>query len=240
MDKVIYTKENINEADLLEEILVDAVEGNRRKFLKRGSVAAAAMAMAGVWLGQKRTILAADDGRTDIQLLQESFTFEQQAANSYAALGSQKGAGGEDLITGVLLSVAVQFQADHRAHAERFKTVLLEVGGTVPADTIGTTLSVEVLKPKANTQLNSAAGIVRYALAVEVFAMKLWVDYFRYCEDQRARRVFMDLAPNEGAHAAILRAALKFVLKVPTDYDNVDPGKAIVPHIFVAQDAPVF
>ncbi|MDZ4746009.1 MAG: ferritin-like domain-containing protein [bacterium] len=238
MEKLIFTKEHITEADLLEEVLADAVEGNRRKFLKRGAVAASAMAMAGMWLGQKRTILAADDGRTDVQLLAESFTLEQQAVNTYAAAASLKSPDGLDYISGPVLSVALRFKADHTAHALRFKEVLEQLGGTVPADTTTTTLTA--FPPGANSKLDSTRGILRYALAVEVFAMKLWVDYFRYSEDARARRVFMDLAPNEGAHAAILRAALKLVLSEPTDYDNADVGKAIVPHIFVSQDGPVF
>ncbi len=240
MENVIIKKADISEADLLESMLSDVVENNRRKFLKRGGVVAAAMAMAGTWMGQPSTVSAADDGRTDVQFLQESYTLEQQTVNTYTTVASQKGAGGEDLISGVLLDVTTRFKVVHKEHADRFKDIIVQLGGTVPADTILTTLSVEVLKPKANSQLTSAAGIVRYALGVEVYLMKLYVDYFRYCEDQRARRVFLDIAPNQGAHVAILRAALKRVLSAPTDYDNIDEGKAIVPHIFVSQDAPVF
>lgn len=238
MEKIIFTQEHIKEADLLEEMIADSIEGNRRKFLKRGSVAAAAMAMAGMWLGQKRTLLAADDGRTDVQLLQESFTFEQQAVNTYVAAAGLLSPGGAPYLTGPILSVAKRFGLDHAAHAARFSEVITQLGGTVPADVSSTTLTKHA--PGPNSMLNSTQGVLRYALAIEVLAMKLWVDYFRYCEDQRARRVFMDIAPNEGAHAAILRAALKLVLSQPTDYDNVDPGKAVVPHIFVSQDNPKF
>lgn len=238
MEKLIFTNEHIREADILEEMIADSIEGNRRKFLKRGSVAVAAMAMAGMWLGQNRTMLAADDGRTDLKLLQESFTLEQQAVNTYAAAAGLQSADGTKYLTGAVLSVAQRFRLDHAAHASRFREVITQLGGTVPADVTSTTLTA--FPPKTDSKLDSTRGILRYALAIEVFAMKLWVDYFRYCEDERARRVLMDIAPNEGAHAAILRAALKLVLAEPTDYDSTDAGKAVVPHIFVSLDAPKF
>jgi len=238
MEKIIFTKEHIKEADILEEMLADSVAADRRKFLKKGTVAAVAMSMAGLWLNDKRTILAADDGRTDLQLLQESFTIEQQTVNTYAAAAGLRSPDGTSYLTGAVLSVAQRFSLDHAAHAERFREVITQLGGTVPTDVTSTTLTA--FPPGANSKLDSSRGILRYALAIEVFKMKLWVDYFRYSEDARARRVFMDLAPNEGAHAAILRAALKLVLLQPTDYDNADAGKAVVPHIFVSQDGPVF
>lgn len=239
MEKMIITKENINEANLLEEILSDAVHGNRRSFLKRGSVAAAAVAMSGMTLMRPQSARAADDPRTDVQLLQESYITEQRAVNTYNTVQSQIDPVGHPLISGEVLSVAKQFSLDHKAHSLRFAEVITQLGGEIPADVSDTTLTVDGLKP-VTVQLNTTAGILRYALAVEVYAMKLWINYSAYSDDRKAKRVFLDLAPNEAAHAAILRAALKLLLTAPTDHDNADPGKAIVPFSRASLDAPVF
>jgi hypothetical protein len=75
---------------------------------------------------------------------------------------------------------------------------------------------------------------------VEIYAAKLWFQYFKDAQDLRTKRIFADIAPNEAAHAAILRAALKFIVSVPTDHDSMDPGKAVVPFTQLSFDSPVF
>lgn len=239
MLKPIFTSEHVREADVLEELLSDTITGDRRRFLKKGSLAVGAMALATSWFASTKQA-SAQTMKTDLQMLQESYTLEQLAVNTYSVAATLKPSEmGEPYISGPILSVAAAFIGDHTAHATRFAEVIAQLGGTVPTASTGTTL--EAFPPGPNSQLTSTAGILRYALAVEVYAAKLWYDYFKQGQDLRVKRVFADLAPNEAAHAAILRAALKFVLPggVP-DYDNADAGKAVVPFTQLSFDAPKF
>lgn len=245
MEKLIITKEHITkehiaEANLLEEMLAETVASNRRRFLKRGGLAAAAVATAGMWMTTPPKARAADDGRTDVQLLSDAILFEGRAVNTYGVVASQKGPSGEELVKGVVLSAVRRFALDHQAHVVRMKEVLTQLGGTVVPDPTDTTLEYANLKPGPNSLLASETGIMRYALGVEVHAMKEWSAYATYSENASAKRLFLDIAPNEAVHASIIRAALKLVIATSTDYDNADPGKAIVPFSFASSDAPKF
>lgn len=176
--------------------------------------------------------------KTDLEMLQESYTLELKAVNTYKAAAGMKNSSGEPFVSGAVLSVAADFIADHTEHAALFKAQIIARGGTVPPDTTDTTLTA--FPPGANSQLTSLQGILRYALAVEVYAAKLWFQYFKDATDLSVKRLFADLAPNEASHAAILRATLKLVVGVETDYDFANPGKAIVPFTQLSMDGPQF
>ncbi len=176
--------------------------------------------------------------KTDLEMLAESYTLELMAVNTYAAAAQLKDTTGSPIVDGAVLSVAQAFIADHTVHAERFASVIRELGGVVPGSTTETTLTQ--FPPGPNSALDSLVGILRYALAVEVYAAKLWNQYFGEAQDLRTKRVFADIAPNEAAHAALIRTTLKFVLGVPTDYDSTNPGKAVVPFSQLSFDGSVF
>lgn len=226
------------EASVLEELLDGQLVGDRRVFMKKGSLAAAAMAMAATWFASVTRTKAQTTAKSDLEMLTESYTLEQQAVNTYNAAAALRDSSGAPLVDGAVLSVAVAFIGDHTTHAVRFRDVIVQLGGTVPANTTATTL--DAFPPGPNSQLTSLPGILRYALAVEIFAAKLWYQYAKDAQDLRVRRVFADLAPNEAAHAAILRAALKFVVGTATDHDSSNPGKAVVPFTQLSFDSPVF
>jgi rubrerythrin len=176
--------------------------------------------------------------KTDLEMLRESYTLELMAVNTYAAAAGLKDDAGAPYVDGAIKSVALRFIADHTAHAEQFAMVIRQLGGEVPGPTTMTTL--EAFPPGPASQLTSLPGILRYALAVEVYAAKLWFQYFKDASDLRTKRVFADIGPNEAAHAALLRGTLKFVLGLPTDHDSSNAGKAVVPFTQVSFDAPVF
>jgi rubrerythrin len=176
--------------------------------------------------------------KTDLEMLQESYTLEQMAVNTYAAAAGLTDGTGKPFIDGAVLSVAQTFIADHTEHARLFKAQIEALGGAVPATTTETTLTD--FPPGPNSQLSSLQGILRYALAVEVYAAKLWFQYFKDAQALPVKRLFADLGPNEAAHAALLRATLKFILSVPTDHDNANAGRAVVPFTQLSMDSPVF
>lgn len=224
------------EDEILQELVAGRIMQERRSILKKGAIATAALAMMTSIL--KPTSLRAQMAKTDVQMLQDSYVLELKAVNTYKAAAGLKDGSGAPYVDGAVLSVASTFIADHTVHAQRFRDVLVQLGASIPSDTTDTTLGD--FPPGPNSMLTSLPGILRYALAVEVYAAKLWYQYFKDATDLRVKRVFADIAPNEAAHAALLRATLKFVLGTGTDHDNADPGKAVVPYTQLSYDAWVF
>lgn len=234
----ILTPETAREADALEDILSEVVPTSRRSMLKKGALAASALALATAWLGSAQKARAQGAGKTDREMLMESAILERQAINTYTAAAGLKDSSGQNFVSGDVLSVAVAFIGDHTYHRDRFDELAVELGGQASVATEETTLMA--FPPGPNSQLTSLPGVLRYALAVEIYAAKLWFQYFKDAQDLRTKRLFADIAPNEAAHAAILRAALKFIASVPTDHDSTDPGKAVVPFTQLSFDSPVF
>lgn len=225
----------VGEKEILEELMSGRIMQERRSILKKGAMAATALAMVSAF---RPMSVRAQMTKTDVQMLQDSYVLELKAINTYKAAAGLKDGNGMPYVDGAVLSVAAAFIADHAVHAQRFKEVLMQLGASVPSDTTETTLGD--YPPGPNSMLTSLQGILRYALAVEVFAAKLWYQYFKDAVDLRVRRVFADIAPNEAAHAALLRATLKFVVGTGTDHDSADPGKAVVPYTQLSYDSWVF
>lgn len=228
--------EQVRETEILNELMEGRLMPERRSILKKGAVAMAALAMFTSIF--KPSSVRAQMAKTDVQMLQESYILELKAINTYRAAAGLKDGSGTPYVDGAVLSVASSFIADHTVHAQRFKDVLVQLGARVPSDTTDTTLGD--FPPGPNSMLTSLPGILRYALAVEIYAAKLWYQYFKDAADLRVKRVFADIAPNEAAHAALLRATLKFVIGTGTDHDNADPGKAVVPYTQLSYDSWVF
>jgi rubrerythrin len=238
-----FDNEALRAANQLEATLNETVMTERRTFIKKGSLAAlaASLPLAGFITSAfaARPGSAIASSSSDIDTLSTAMLIEQKAVNTYSAAAGLKDGSGNALISGAYLQVALQFAADHSAHAGSFRTTITALGGTPPADTTDTLLTAFPPGPFSN--LTSADGIFKYALGLEVTAAKLWFANFQSASDSRTKQVFADIAPVEATHAAIFRAALKLLVMTSTDHDaGTDPGKSIVPYSRLSLDSAVF
>lgn len=249
------SKNALEQAEMLEEVIHEVLDPRRRNFLKRGALAAAAAASLPI-VGATMTGCS-DDSPTepatdatkarDIQLLTNAYLIEKLAVNTYTA------AAGLNILSGAFLQVAVSFAGDHVGHAGTFRDVIVnELGGAAPTDPTasenfitGMTINgrTEFKIPPSFGNLSSADGIVKYALGLELTAAKAYFDNATSADaairltNKRALEAVADIGPVEAEHAAVFRAALKILLSVPTDADaGADIGRSVSPTSYISAE----
>lgn len=243
------------QAEMLEEVLHEVMSPHRRKFLKKGALVAAATAalpMIGAGLvgcSEDSTTPTDTSKPRDIKILTDAYLIEKLAINTYAAAAA----------TGVLkdqyLQVAQSFILDHEGHGALFKGVITtELGGTAPVDPAAsvnflTGIVVDgVTKFKIDPSfgnLSTPGGILKYALALELTAAQSYFigvtssDSNMRLTNVKAIEAMSDVAPVEAQHAAVFRAALKFLIGSDTDKDvPLDEGASVSPTSAISQEIP--
>ncbi|HCN04715.1 MAG TPA: hypothetical protein DIS79_03775 [Bacteroidetes bacterium] len=244
------------QADMLEEVLHDVVDPRRRGFLKKGALAAAAVAALPI-VGSTMVSCSSDSpaaptdesNSRDIKLLTDAYLIEKLAVNTYVA------AAGLGILSGAFLDVAQSFAADHIGHAGTFRDVITgELRAAPPIDPkndenfiTGMMVNGETRFriPPAFGNLTSAAGIVKYALALELTAAKAYFDNAASLDagmrltNRKAIDAVSDIGPVEAEHAAVFRAALKLLLASDTDADaGSDVGRSVSPTSFISAEMP--
>lgn len=244
------------QADMLEEVLHEILEPSRRNFLRKGMLAAAAVAalptiggLATSCSSDSTVAPGTDPNAQDITILTNSYLIEKLAINTYNV------AAGTGLLTGAFLEVASSFIGDHTGHAATFRDVIMsELKGSAPADPLASENFVTGMMRNGKTEfkitpsfgnLSSAEGIVKYALALELTAAK---EYFESATsanasirltNKRALEAVADIGPVEAEHAAVFRAALKLLLSTDTDRDaGADVGRSISPFATLSAEMP--
>jgi hypothetical protein len=245
------------QADMLEEVLHDVMDPRRRSFLRKGTLAAAAVAalpIVGSSLAScsdaEQPAQPTDATRAqDIKLLTDAYIVEKLAVNTYLAAAST------GVLTGAFLQVAQSFATDHIGHAGTFRDVIVnELGASAPADPrsdenfiTGMLVDGQRILQVAPSfgNLTTPAGIVKYALALELIAAKAYFDNATSATasmrltNKRALEAVSDIGPVEAEHAAVFRAALKLLLNSDTDADVAgNPGKSISPTAAISLEIP--
>jgi hypothetical protein len=236
----------IEQATLLEEALHDTFSNSRRDFLKKGSLVVLAAASLPV-IGSSLSSCASDDTMTpddsnkqDVEILTTAYVVERLAINTYNVAAST------GLLTGAFLEVAASFINDHTGHAATFRSVITtdlkasEPAAVPDSENFTNTTRAGLLVTPSFGNLTSAAGIVKYALALELIAAKLYFDNATNADSSKRLKsaAALNIAPIEAEHAAVFRAALKLVLATDTDADNTNVGLAISPRSFISSEMP--
>ena len=243
------------QAEMLEEVLHEVMSPHRRKFLKKGALVAAATAalpMIGSTLVgcSDSTSPPGDDTKArDIRILGDAYLIEKLAINTYNA------AAATGQLSGAYLQVAQSFILDHQGHGAQFKSVITtDLGGTAPADPAAgisflTGIVVAgVTKFKIDPafgNLTTPAGIIKYALALELIAAQSYFtnatssDNSMRLTNVKALEAMSDVAPVEAQHAAVFRAALKLLIGSDTDKDaGADVGASVSPTSAISLEIP--
>ncbi len=250
------SKNALEQAEMLEEVLHDVIDPARRSFLRKGALAAAAVAALPI-VGGTLTGCSSDSPtdpsdatrKQDIQLLTNAYLIEKLAVNTYVA------AAGLGVLSGAFLQVAQSFASDHIGHAGTFRDVIVnELKGGTPSDPASSENFITGMKIDGKTQfmippsfgnLATPAGIVKYALGLELTAAKAYFDNATSADvsarltNKRALEAVSDIGPVEAEHAAVFRAALKLLLSSETDRDaGGDVGKSVSPTSYISAEMP--
>lgn len=174
---------------------------SRRRFLI-GS-AATTLSASAVALLAGRPTLAATNGSTqdvsgDASTLNTALALEHEAINAYT-LGAQS-----NLLQKPVLTLALKFQDDHKAHRDRLTQIIRTLGATPvdekPLGEYAKVLDVDKLKSQADV-LNFAAGLERGAV-------NAYLGIIPVLHDRQFGKLAGQLATDETTHYSLLAQAL--------------------------------
>ena len=134
----------------------------------------------------------------DVDVLNEGLQGEYFGITAYdAALGT-------GLLSDRVASVARQFQADHRAHAQAIREAIERLGGRATASKTWKEYAAMYPPPK----LASEADVLRYAASLERGAAVADTKAVAKLRDPGLRTLFARIGGVESMHWALLRSTL--------------------------------
>ncbi|MFY9222362.1 MAG: ferritin-like domain-containing protein [Blastocatellia bacterium] len=149
-----------------------------------------------------------DPKANDIAIANMAIQLEQRAVNTYLGLKKEK-----ILVNKALLDVTAQFSDDHLAHREALIKAVKALGGEViNYKGLGTfPIPAQILKKESEA--------VRYGMALELIASKVYFDAFKNkLRTPEGQNLIITILPVETQHVGVLRTVLKFVV----DKNNKD------------------
>lgn len=149
-----------------------------------------------------------DPKTNDIAIANMAIQLEQRAVNTYLGLKKEK-----ILVNKALLDVTAQFSDDHLAHREALIKAVKALGGEVANyKGLGTfPIPAQILKKESEA--------VRYGMALELIASKVYFDAFKNkLKTPEGQNLIITILPVETQHVGVLRTVLKFVV----DKNNKD------------------
>ncbi|MEW6731090.1 MAG: ferritin-like domain-containing protein [Acidobacteriota bacterium] len=163
-----------------------------------------------------------DPVANDLGIVNTAIQLEQKAINTYVGMEKVK-----LIVNKQIIEVARQFAADHMAHRDALiKAANEEFKGTPAAiKGLGTfPIPASILKKEVDA--------VRYALALEVVASKVYYNAFKDAlRTDAGRNLIITILPVETQHIGVFRSVLKLVLK-----DKQIPENArLVPYAFLEE-----
>jgi hypothetical protein len=137
-----------------------------------------------------------DSAADDIAVLNTALGLEYQAIAAYQ-IGAESG-----LLQKPVLDVAVQFQGDHKKHAEVLASTIAKLGGT----------SVIAKKPAdyrfPTDQLKSQADVLSFAAGLEKGAASAYLGAVPVFNNRELAKAAASILGDETMHWAVLRSAL--------------------------------
>lgn len=154
-----------------------------------------------------------DPTANDIAIANMAIQLEQKAINTYLGLKKEK-----ILVNKDLLEVTAQFSDDHVAHRDALIKAVKGFGGE-PAvyKGLGTfPIPAKILKKESEA--------VRYGMALELIASKVYLDAFKdKLKTPEARNLIITILPTETQHVGVLRTVLKFIVDKSNKDNRVSP-----------------
>lgn len=179
----------------------------RRSFLRASSATLLSTGAVMLLAGNEAGAAGKSDSATasDIGILNVALGLEHQGINAYT-LGAQSG-----LLQKPVLDIALQFQADHKAHRDLLIGAIQKMGGKAveekPLDVYAKALNAHLLKNQED--------ILRLALSLELGATNAYLGVIPAFKDHALAGVAGRLAADEVAHWAVLNQALGMPLPKP-------------------------
>jgi bacterioferritin (cytochrome b1) len=180
-------------------LLVPAAPSRRALFSSAGRLTLSATAVA--LLAGCESMAATNDGKMsaahttdDIAVLNTALGLEYQAIAAYQ-VGAQSG-----LLQKPVLDLAVQFQGDHKQHAEVLTSTIKKLGGTP------VTAKAEYKFPV--DQLKTQADVLRFAAGLEKGAASAYLGAVPVFNNKDLAKAAASILGDETMHWAVLRSAL--------------------------------
>ena len=172
---------------------------SRRGLLRVGgqatlSAAAIALLAGCETMAASRQATAAADPSNDVGILNTALGLEYQAIAAYQ-VGAQSG-----LLKKPVLDLAVQFQGDHKKHAEVLASTVAKLGGTAVTAKSDYGFPVATLKTQAD--------VLRFAANLEQGAASAYLGAVPAFMNKDLAKAAASILGDETMHWAILRSAL--------------------------------
>lgn len=154
-----------------------------------------------------------DPATNDVGIANVAIQLEQRAINTYLGLKKEK-----ILVNKNLLDVTQQFSDDHVAHRDALVKAVKALGGE-PANFKGLGTF-----PIPATILKKESEAVRYGLALELIASKVYLDAFKdKLKTPEGRSLIVSILSVETQHVGVLRTVLKFVVDKSNKNNKILP-----------------
>lgn len=157
--------------------------------------AAAVGLLAGCGTGMAKNMQTAD-ASSDVEILNSALGLEYQAIAAYQ-VGAESG-----LLQKPVLDVAVQFQSDHKQHAQVLASTITKLGGTPVMEKDPSAYNF----PVAN--LKSQADVLQFAAGLEKGATSAYLGAVPAFTDRDLAKAAASIMGDEAMHWAVLRHAL--------------------------------
>jgi rubrerythrin len=176
-------------------------------------VGGATLSGAAVALLAGRPALAAKHADThsaqkDAAVLNTALALEYEGINAYT-LGAQS-----NLLEKPVLTLALKFQADHKAHRDRLIAVLQTLGATPVREKSLAEYATELEVNKLKTQTD----VLNFAAGLEQGAVNAYLGIIPSFTDHALAKLSGQLAADETVHFAILSQALNRPLLAPLSF----------------------
>ncbi|MCW5622150.1 MAG: ferritin-like domain-containing protein [Burkholderiales bacterium] len=165
----------------------------RRLFLGRSGLVLSGAAIA--LLAGKDVLAAESDAKvSDVRILNTALGAELEAIAAYQ-IGAQSG-----LLQKPVLDLAVQFQGQHKEHADLLAKTVRKLGGKPVAAKARYDFPVD--------QLKNQADVLRFAARLEQGAVSAYLGAVPLFGDRDLSKAAASILGNEAMHWAVLRNAL--------------------------------
>jgi rubrerythrin len=182
-----------NSASILSPASISSPASRRNFIGTGGKLSALAIAFL---VGSEKMAKGASASPADVGILNTALALEHQGIAAY-----QVGAESKLLKPGTL-KVAVQFQSDHKKHAEALASTIVKLGG-----------SPETAKKTADynfptSKLKSEADVLKFAAGLEQGAVSAYLGAVPAFADRELAKVAASILGNEAQHLSLLLKAL--------------------------------
>ncbi|HTV32905.1 MAG TPA: ferritin-like domain-containing protein [Methylocella sp.] len=177
---------------MIDESILAAA--SRRNFMSEGgklSVLAVALLV-----GSEKMAKGASPSPSDLGILNTALGLEYEGIAAYQVGAESK------LLKPAILKVAVQFQSDHKKHAEALANTIVKLGGSP----VSAKKTAEYDFP--THKLKTEADVLKFAAGLEQGAVSAYLGAVPAFEDRDLAKVAASILGNEAQHVSLLLNAL--------------------------------